>query len=368
MNRVQQTGMKSAVEGRPLIGVIEERNAVIAARCQAVEEACQAIGFEADSGHELIARLVAKAAGRDPLVRSIAAIAEDRDVGISYSYARRCLRELSEFGVVTIVDAPASPTKRRGRPAAMYSVTLNWDFVYETIATDRKHQTSLKNQPAKTMPVDAAELVTDGCRISDGTMTAGCRDDDETMTAECPERIYTLSPTHYPNTHGPISHPSRIGQDEDQKDFSRFAVTLVDRGSIEPTCVRLCESLRWPDGNVRTLWHVAAAFDAGLIDERSIADAARAAVLLATRNRVGYFRRTLAEKCGTDPPGLSQMIKAVQMRGGFPTGPPSRRGQLKINAEVHARIKSIPVERDRRSDAAMNDRRNQVLRELEMLS
>lgn len=126
---------------------------------------------------------------------------------------------------------------------------------------------------------------------------------------------------------------------------------------------RLCAALRHPTGDVRTLWQVAAAFDAGLISEHAIADAARAAVLLSGRSRVGYFRTVLAERCETTREGLTRLLGGVRMLGGWPSGlPPQERPAVTEGAPPAARLRRVPAA-ERGPD--VNEIRNSILSVLE---
>jgi hypothetical protein len=344
-------------EDRPLIVAAEERAREIAYRCSTVERACRAIGFSAKSGYERVAALVARVAGESTLRRTVAEIAEDRGVAISRRHVARAIEELSKFGVIVATEERTPPTQRRGRPEKTWLLQVNWETVRKTIADaaaweEKNRQEVIEN--------DAAEYSASRGHHADICSASGGHLLGISWASGGHFENHTLSPSLNPNTLGPSSLPSELdleGMDQKCASESRQQ-TVVDREATEATARRLCAALRWPRGNVRTLWQVAAAFDVGLVSEFAIADACRASVLMSKTDCVGYFRTVLAERCETDAQGLSRLLRCVVMVGGWPESPPA-----KSSAKAVA-LQRVPSETIRHP----NDVRNELLNQLEAIA
>ncbi|TWT65663.1 hypothetical protein [Crateriforma conspicua] len=333
-------------DDRPLITAAEERTAEIHARCVTVERACRAIGFTADSSHERIATLIARVAGLRTLRRTIAEIAADDQVGCSERQVRRAMDELVAFGIIERTAEDPPKVRRRGRTPVVWLLGLRWDFLHQTVAeADQAEAISrgevVENRPSEPVEIDDSDLRTFDRRGAD-IKAASCghlTDIGRTFDRHRPK--HSLCPNPIPHSPGPqslskadvdldVDHSRSQGQrirpgpDRPPDSPTPEPPVAVTRQATEPTALRLMAALRHPAGNVRTVWQVAAAFDAGLVSEFAIADAARAAVLMRAGDRVAYFRTTLAERCETDLAGLAQLLRRVRMTGGFPTSPPQR--------------------------------------------
>lgn len=362
-------------EDRPLIVAAEERTREIAYRCASVERACRAIGFAGACGYERVATLVARVAGEATLRRTVAEIAEDKAVGLSRRHVSRAIEELVAMGVLVAEVESAAPTIRRGRPAKCWLLRVDWAEVRRVVSESIKWESEHRGDVVQTESmgrVESAEkstkektenVVTD-LWTSDGHGADTQRADDghgaDTQWAKCGHLADHTALYPLTQNPGPLSPPAEMeSEGEDQR------CEWVDRDSTVPTLRRLASALRDPQGDVRTLWQVAAAFDAGLISEHAIADAARAAVLLSGRSRVGYFRTVLAERCETTREGLTQLLSQVRMRGGWPTGlPPKERSAVTEGAPPAARLRRVPAA-ERSWDA--NEARNQIWQALETI-
>ncbi|GAA5510023.1 hypothetical protein [Novipirellula caenicola] len=218
---------------RPLIAMAEESTREIHARICAVESAVRAIGFRADSGHDLICRLIARVAGRETLVRTVAEIAADSAVGISYSYALRCIAELQAYDVIRTREVQTNPTRRRGRPAKTLQVWLNWELIHETNAIESRHVAMQKTAPIPSEMV-ADELVTKSCRDNDGSMTNSRPSGDEPMTKSCRNAKHTVSENPIPSSpspgaNQPTKQPSATAT-ESEITFESIVDTIRDAG------------------------------------------------------------------------------------------------------------------------------------------
>ncbi|EMI20514.1 hypothetical protein RMSM_02546 [Rhodopirellula maiorica SM1] len=220
---------------RPLIAMAEESTREIHARICAVESAVRAIGFRPDSGHDLICRLIARVAGRETLVRTVAEIAADSAVGISYSYALRCIAELQAYDVIRTREIQTNPTRRRGRPAKTLQVWLNWELIHETNAIESRHVALQKIAPIPT-ETTSDELVTKSCRDDDGALTKSRPNDDEVMTKSCRNAKHTvlenpLPSSPSPGANQPKPHPSATAAESGSKiKFESIVDSIRDAG------------------------------------------------------------------------------------------------------------------------------------------
>lgn len=339
---------------RPLITAAEERDRedyarrrLCAERCQAVEDALTAIGFARDTSYWSVALLVARVCdGWAPLVRSLDRLASDDAIATSAKrladrkrIVRRALDELQAFGVLTY-ERSQGAARRRTRPEVLFTIRLNraaivGDVPMEPVARDADNEADRPRTTGRTT----------------GRTDPGQRGGQT--------ENHTVLSSLNPKTLGPLSPGEDLDQERLDQKCSKVSSgsRVTDRRSTEATAHRLCASLGWPSGNVRTLWQVAAAFDAGFIAEHAIADAVRASRLMSRRQPIGYFRTVLAERLATDSDGLSRLLRRVVMHDGWPTAPPSRVS----GAAANLRRVEPPTR------VCANDVRNSMLDQLEAL-
>ena len=326
---------------------------IIYGRCSAVEKACRAIGFEADSGQDLVARLVARAAGEGALVRSISAIATDGDVAKSYSYVRRCINELEEVGILTVSRTEGPPTRRRrGRPEVLLILQLDWNFINETNAISEKFFKHLKGGV-----IEPSDLMTDECRKGVETVSSECRDSVVGVSDGCRRSKHTLYP---PITHLPCPQtPEDRRQEDSVEEEVHGSAIFVEVDSTVVTARRLFDGLDYRGNNGSTLWLVSAAYDAGLLSDNDIRPCVRRAYEKAdtVEGRVGYFRNTLKDRLGLS----SEQMKLFLGRIRFDCETPSSYPIVSSHRVVKVAARQVPAE------PTTQDARVRVLAELQVI-
>ncbi len=306
--------------------------------CRLAERTLKALGIEKDEGVGQVLMLVARVAGTGILSRRVKEIAADSDVFICEKQVRRILED--PRNCFWTVDDDPEPPRRRGKRAKIKLIQIRVEEC-ETITSN--HEKRVATHSGKKSHSHKIELGTSTGHLKDIDVTSAGHEADISRTSRRHLEPYTVPSSLNPKPYGPPS-PIETGDGGSMEDRKKIKGS-ADRESIEttvdaitPTARRLWRSLKFPPGNLETLWRVAAAFDAGLIPEHAIADAAAAAVACASSSPVGYFRRTLAEKLSIELEDLKPFLRRVRCRGGYPTEPPPR-----IATPIHARTRAVPL-------------------------
>lgn len=344
----------------PVIAAIEDRDRAdderrreIHARCVTIERACRAIGFGAGEGYERVATLVARVAGRGVLRRTLAEIAEDKDVELSLRHTDRAIDELERFGLLTVSKLQV-PAKKRGRPVIMYLLQLNWENAQSVIAEHAQWEAScLQKIEAKSQEIEASDL-TASSRHEVGIDSASSRHDDGMNSASGRH----LADHSYVNPKSQLPGPSPKGSSGRP---DQICVRTFRAEEVAASAERLWRALEYGGKDGRTIWQVAAAFDAGLLSEHQVRDSSYIARRMANKNRIGYFRTVLAEHCDTDSEGLRKLLAQVRIEGGFPSERPQacRSG---VSVSYQAVPKAVPTAAT--SDFVANERRDDLIRGL----
>lgn len=318
----------------------EERRREIHSRCVTIERACRAIGFGAGEGYERVATLVARVAGRGVLVRTATEMSEDPEVNLSVSQVRRAIDELARFGVLSVEKEQArqeGSVAKRGRRKLIYKLRVDNEGIAKALAELRNSHENAAVELTASSPHDRS------------TIAPQSPHDRRTIA---PQSLHLQDPS-YSNPLSQIPGPIPNGNSEtDGPDQSCLKTFTADQ--VAASAERLFRGLGYNGDDGRTIWQVAAAFDAGLLSEHQIRDAARAACMMAKTNRLGYFRRVLAERCETDAEGLRRILSRVRMIGGFPSARPQKASPA-VNVAFNAVPRAAPTART--SDAVAHETR-----------
>ncbi|WP_302118068.1 hypothetical protein [Allorhodopirellula heiligendammensis] len=130
-----------------------------------------------------------------------------------------------------------------------------------------------------------------------------------------------------------------------------------------PRTARLMATLGWPNGDVKTVWQVAAACNAGMITDGDADGAAQMARDYANRSTVGLFRTKLAERLKLDGATLSRILNRVTMPGGFPADAPVRRVEPSKNAPA-GKLRRADPEPAKMSERATQRAAQNIIRTL----
>lgn len=352
MKRKQKQPILDAIESRDRddAAAVAERRAERNAMCKTVRRAMAEIGVAKGEGAERVAILIALVAGRGTLERTVAQIADDKEVQLTQRHVRDLLDELVEWGVIARTEKGASPYRRRGPKATVWMLSVRWEFLGEVLAKSSRASADTPAVEIGRWDGDDAEVT----RRRDGG--------DAEMGRSCDggESKHSLYPLPNPNIPGPLS-PSQANRKSKgpEKDHKDLGTKHLSRDQVAEVADRIFASLRYDGDNGRTLWHVAAAHVAGLVSEFAIKDACKAAVELSSRDRVGYFRRVVAERCDTDKAGLARLLSCVRIDGGLPSSRPTASRPV-----ASAAFRKPPAETCPRGRYAEAERRQELARQL----
>ncbi|MEM6981165.1 MAG: hypothetical protein AAF539_16005 [Planctomycetota bacterium] len=319
-------------------------------RACAMEACLQRADYTPGTSYWDVAVVLAKSAsGWLPIVWELDRIAEalpttSDNPASRRRIVRRVLSELSRDGILTA--EVAVPEGRRGRGAkAVATITIDREVVIgqkplsERSSGDQLNGT-LTGTLTRTETGHSPGQKRDTDRDRNGTLTGTNRD----------HTVLTLL-THSHSPHSPGCRSASVATDVevDQKSIGDGEVVHVADSSgddishlarIEPTAINVAAALRWPPGDARTIWQVAAAHHAGQLSDAEVAAACRVAVMCAKHDRIGYMRTKLAERLGVDLRELSSLLSRVLPRCHAPRDPPVRRNP--VPPTMTTNVKSPP--------------------------
>jgi hypothetical protein len=300
------------------------------------------LGFGRDQGYESVAVLIALVAGRGTLRRTVAEIADDREVCLSQRHVRRVMDELEQAGLI-VRSLDQSPRKRRrGRTANVWLLAIDWEVVTEVVADQNARSEPVKNH-AIAAAGEASDLRTSSGQTADIVAASSGHLADNNAAFEN-HSLSSPLPQESPVPRSPESSSKSAatcsnGERENQRFGFQGRVTKVTKEATTATAVRLFGGLEYRGNNASTLWLAAAAFDVGWISEHEMRDSVAAAFTGAPNvedQRIAYFRTSLAEAVGlgescddveakkrADAKALTRLLSCIRFGGGgIPSGPP----------------------------------------------